>query len=325
MPDRLGTMSSLKPTRKMLDNEVLLLCGVLFVFFLALQARVILFSDIDRLPFTTLVPLTAAASFMLSLHLLGWPRALALLVLGAGIAFVMEWVGERTGLIFGPYCYTDLLGVKLAGSIPLIIPFAWYMMLLPSYVIANLLSDGLATSKRPGSFLSLVWIAALSAGLLTAWDLTMDPIMSFELQVELEAAAAGGVSEAGRIGIPGWRWIVEPAAVGQCAAATRLPDTEMTHFGVPWSNYGGWMFTGFLAFLAFRWLEHRLPGKPQETLRSEWTERLVALAAIGIYFGMALIDTVVGSPKVQDIHLIAPFAMGIPAAAATMLLFRRRG
>ena len=127
MPDRLGTMTSLKPTRKMLDNEVLLLCGVLFVFFLALQARVILFSDIDRLPFTTLVPLTAAASFVLSLHLLGWARALALLVLGAGIALVMEWVGERTGLIFGPYCYTDLLGVKLAGSIPLIIPFAWHL------------------------------------------------------------------------------------------------------------------------------------------------------------------------------------------------------
>ena len=68
---------------------------------------------------------------------LGWLRAgmLAVLVFITGLAF--ESIGVATGVIFGPYHYTDLLGPKFLGLVPYLIPIAWFMMVYPSYVIAD--------------------------------------------------------------------------------------------------------------------------------------------------------------------------------------------
>src|SRR5687768_13763217 len=93
---------------------------------------------LERLPWSILVPTMAAFCLLHSAMMMGWVRALVLLVLCVTISFGFEFVGERTGLIFGPYHYTSLFGFKLFGRVPALIPFAWYMMFYPSYVVTNL-------------------------------------------------------------------------------------------------------------------------------------------------------------------------------------------
>ena len=256
---------------------------------------------IDRLPWSILVPGFALFSFAHSAVMLGWARALTLLVLCTGLSFCAEFIGQKTGLLFGPYYYTSLLGPKLFGSIPLLIPFAWYMMFYPSYVITNLLAEGQPVSEQRGTAW-LLWISALSALVMTSWDLTMDPIMSWHpcstgridcLPVALDETV---------IGHPAWVWV-----------------NGGEHFGVPRRNYLGWMLTAFAVFLIYRVIERRLTHRPWRGAHT----KLMAFLPVAAFGAMALVDTWLGNPKVGDIHLISPFAMGIPALFAGFTLFAR--
>ena len=51
---------------------------------------------------------------------------LALLVFVVSLSF--ESVGVATGVIYGPYHYTEKLGSKFLGLVPYLIPVAWFMM-----------------------------------------------------------------------------------------------------------------------------------------------------------------------------------------------------
>jgi putative membrane protein len=123
--------------------------------------------------FTPLLTLLAFAFAILhSWQNLGWKQALLLLVLTFAISLLFECVGVATGWVYGPYHYTDKLGPKFLGLVPLLIPVAWFMMTYPSYVIARVLVP----------VIKKVWvwrlaIAALGAVIMTAWDLAMDPMM----------------------------------------------------------------------------------------------------------------------------------------------------
>jgi uncharacterized membrane protein len=75
-----------------------------------------------------------------ALYALGWRHTLVFFTTSAVISWAFEQVGVATGAIYGPYHYTDVLGVRL-GHVPLLIPLAWFMMIYPSYVIANLIAD----------------------------------------------------------------------------------------------------------------------------------------------------------------------------------------
>ena len=90
----------------------------------------------------------------------------------------------ETGLIYGAYHYTDALGLKL-GHVPIIIPIAWFMMIYPSYIIANLIGSGRQMmgdknnySNNPTTLVQILWLSFLSAVIMTAWDLVVDPYLS---------------------------------------------------------------------------------------------------------------------------------------------------
>ena len=92
--------------------------------------------------------------------------------LPAGIALYLislasELLGTTAGIPFGPYRYTDGLGVKWFAHVPVLIPASWFMMALPSFAMA---SRWITT--RPG------WRIAVAAALLVSWDLALDPAMS---------------------------------------------------------------------------------------------------------------------------------------------------
>jgi putative membrane protein len=93
-------------------------------------------------------------------------RTVAMLMSGFGIALLFEYLGSAHGLIFGDYDYTDLLGPRAFGHVPILIPAAWFMMLYPSWEVAGRLAP-----RSPA--LRIVYAAAA----MTAWDLSLDPRM----------------------------------------------------------------------------------------------------------------------------------------------------
>ncbi len=84
-----------------------------------------------------------------------------------GVSLLSELAGTTVGLPFGPYSYTDTLGLKLFGHVPFLIPASWFFMALPSYALA-----GLAGPDR------VVRRVLLASFILVSWDLALDPAMS---------------------------------------------------------------------------------------------------------------------------------------------------
>lgn len=89
----------------------------------------------------------------------------AVIVLSLG----SELVGTTSGLPFGIYEYTELLGTKLFGRVPIVIPLSWFTCAVPAYAIALRAYPGDVRWRRVG-FATL---------LVVLWDLTLDPAMSY--------------------------------------------------------------------------------------------------------------------------------------------------
>lgn len=116
------------------------------------------------------------------------------------LSFLSEFVGTGYGFPFGEYEYTSLLGFKLGGRVPALIPLSWFLMALPAWRIS------LRAFPGPKQF----WARTLlGAYLLTAWDLALDPAMSFLT--------------------PYWVW-ADPGPF----------------YGMPVVNLAGWMGTGIV-------------------------------------------------------------------------------
>lgn len=263
---------------------------------------------LQRLPWGILVPSLTLFAIVHSYIMLGPMRAGALLAICVVLAFLSEYIGQSTGTIFGPYCYTGLLGWKLFGRIPLLIPFAWYMMFYPSYIVTNILAEGAPVSQHPG-FARIVWLSALGALVMTGWDITMDPVMSFHPGAAdpgwcAPHAPAGTLAQQADVGTPAWIWI-----------------DGGTHFGVPLSNYRGWLATAFVVFFLYRLVERHVPLRPVHGHRS----RLMVYLPVAVYGTMTIIDTWLGYPEIEDIRLISPFVMGIPFLFAAYRVLVGRG
>jgi len=112
----------------------------------------------------------ALAALVLFLHLVSHAPAgiacLALLLIG-GLGGVVEWIGAATGWPFGHYRYTGAFGPRLAGSLPLSIPLAWWVIVWP---IHSVLYSALA--GRQGS----VWIPFFTAFGAVWVDLLLEPV-----------------------------------------------------------------------------------------------------------------------------------------------------
>ena len=103
----------------------------------------------------------------------GWTRTGLFFATAAVVSYLLEEAGVRSGLIYGPYHYSDMLGPKL-GHVPILIPLAWFMMIYPSWVTARAMLKGV-DKRSPGGIAALALIAAL---VMTAWDTVMDPGMA---------------------------------------------------------------------------------------------------------------------------------------------------
>lgn len=86
------------------------------------------------------------------------------------LSFVAEHVGTGYGFPFSGYEYTGLLGPKLLGRVPYLIPLSWFVMAAPAWVLAR------ASFPETRQWLPRI---AQASFLLVLWDLALDPAMSF--------------------------------------------------------------------------------------------------------------------------------------------------
>jgi len=93
----------------------------------------------------------------------GWVGGCIAVVL---LGFGAEFVGARTGLPFGRYRFTDLLGPKILATVPVVMPLAWWNIAFPAYAIA--------TRAFPRSALQRY---LLGSWMMLAWDLSIDPCL----------------------------------------------------------------------------------------------------------------------------------------------------
>ena len=209
----------------------------------------------------------------------GWRRAVAFIGWAGGVAFVAEWSSTRIGVPFGLYHYT---GTTLArelylSNVPFFDPLSFTFLAYASLGLAGqLLGRGMGPEPSggrgawppdatPGARFRLAGLT----GLLMMWlDVVIDPL-----------AVRGDRWFLGRIfyyPAPGW------------------------YFGVPTSNFVGWVVVG--AAIAWGWslFGHRVGGSPPA-----WAARLPGRR----YHALVLY------------YLVLAFNLAVTAAVAEPALF----
>jgi putative membrane protein len=100
---------------------------------------------------------------------------------------LVEWYGEQNDLPFGNYRYTDHLGPRLPGGLPLAVPLAWWVVIVPVYLSAQtILALIFPPRKKPapnvensGETTSSpwpAWLLAVATALgAVAMDLALEP------------------------------------------------------------------------------------------------------------------------------------------------------
>jgi uncharacterized membrane protein len=144
----------------------------------------------------------------------------------------MENIGVATGFPFGHYHFAIDAGLPRIGSIPIIVGPLWFGVGYFSWIVASILLDGADQRlDRPLGFIGLPLVAAF---VMTQWDLVMDRSESTIAKV--------------------WIW-----------------HDGGADFGVPLSNYLGWLLTSWIFFQGFALYLRRqiagLGGQPTRKLR----------------------------------------------------------
>jgi uncharacterized membrane protein len=175
----------------------------------------------------------------------GWPRTFAAFGAASVIALSSELLGTNIGLPFGPYHYTEMLGYRVGGDVPYVIPLSWSYMLFCCLGMCG----RVLRSDRP-------WVWSLTAGaMLTAWDVPLEVHMT-------------------NISPAHWVWNL-------AASPEWLPSflTRPVFYGMPLLNWVGWLLT---ATIIARVMLAIIPAPQWRALVSPGSFALVLYAANGI-------------------------------------------
>lgn len=162
-----------------------------------------------------------AAAFAHASFAYGLRHALVLFLICTSIAFAMENLGIATGFPFGRYQFEVARDLPHIGVVPLVVGPLWFGMGYFSWVVAGILLGNADFRLKENANLILLPIAA--AFVMTQWDLVMDP-------------PSATISKA-------WVW-----------------HDGGGFYGVPLSNFLGWMLTSWLFYQAFALYLRRQDG-----------------------------------------------------------------
>ncbi len=174
----------------------------------------------------------------------GWRRALVLFSICVAVTFAIENIGAATGVPFGRYHFEVGARLPHVGRIPIIVGPLWFGAGYFSWVVAATLLDGADRRlERPFNVIALPVVAAF---VLTQWDLVMDP-------------PTATIAKA-------WIW-----------------HDGGADFGVPLSNYLGWLHDrlfvlfGFAVYLRGNRSRARAAGERPQAVRQDRKLRLIAI------------------------------------------------
>lgn len=173
------------------------------------------FIKVPTLLYLTVLPLIALAW---SRSRFGVGRSIALLLWGSAIGLGAELVGTTTGWPFGLYAYSDFLGLKVLGHVPLLVPLSWYAMSMLAVVLSS------SVTARP------VGRVLLAAFYMVCWDLALDPAMVAGWPVWLWSDPAGIYYGMPAMNLVGWFLTAALIASG----FVRLVDVPRD--GAPWAS-----------------------------------------------------------------------------------------
>jgi uncharacterized membrane protein len=175
----------------------------------------------------------------------GWRDAAVLLAICLVTTFAMENIGSLTGIPFGRYHFEVGSNLIHVGVIPIIVGPLWFGMGYFAWIVAGILLG--RTGPRVNGTFEIVARPIVAAFVMAQWDVVMDPPEST-------------ISRA-------WIW-----------------HDGGGYFGVPLSNYLGWLLTGWLFYQAFAiYLGRRSVAAP-----TVGRQRAFGLVAILFYLGSGL-------------------------------------
>jgi uncharacterized membrane protein len=189
---------------------------------------------------------------------LGLRRGLAFLCWIALGGFVFEWIGLRTGIIFGHYAYK--MDTPAFGGVPLLVILYWPVFVYIGYAITTSFLYWSGRGK-PGIYnrnrLALAGLILMDGCVVTAIDLFMDP-----LQVRLGS----------------WAW-----------------QNSGPYFGVPLQNFLGWFAVTIIATGLFRIFEYYFPRRLAAISKTVFIIPLVAY--IWLVFGFVVLALIFHMPS----------------------------
>lgn len=175
----------------------------------------------------------------------GWKDAAVLAAICLVTTFTMENIGVATGMPFGRYHFEVGSNLPHVGAVPIIVGPMWFGMGYFSWIVARTLLVG-ADLRLSGRFEAIA-LPIVAAFVMTQWDVVMD-------------APEATISKV-------WIW-----------------HDGGAYFGVPLSNYLGWLLTSWLFYQAFAiYLSWR-----NASVRTVGRRRALTLAAILFYLGSGL-------------------------------------
>jgi uncharacterized membrane protein len=168
----------------------------------------------------------------------GWKDALVLLSICLVITFTMENIGVATGFPFGHYHFEVGSDLIHVGAIPIIVGPLWFGMGYFAWIVAGTLLGG--AHRRLRGKIELIALPVVAAFVMTQWDVVMDP----------------------------------PEAT---ISKARIWHDGGAHFGVPISNYLGWLLTSWLFYQAFAIYLSRRRDASAGTTEQGRSLRLIAI------------------------------------------------
>lgn len=227
----------------------------------------------------------------------GWRRTALFTLAGYLIAFASEWLSINTGFPYGWYYYIDTTSNRelwIAG-VPFFDSLSYVFLSYCSYATALFIISPLKAWRRNLVTLETRSIRRSFAALLlgsflqTFLDIVIDPVA-----------------------LQGKRWFL-----GQIYGYRE----QGLHFGVPLSNYGGWLLTSFCLLAAFQLIDaRRLDDAPRGAINLPFRSLLGPVLYLSVLIFNIAMMLVIGE---NFMALCATLMFTLPVLMVVVLAVRR--
>lgn len=233
--------------------------------------------DIPILFFNTLllrpyVFVFLAAALFCAYRLIGWRRSTWFLGCASLTSFLCEYASTRTGIPFGWYNYTGLTVDQelYLSNIPFIVPISFAFLLFASYCLAL--------------FLFLPAGPSHNSGRACRWPHLVFPVEARTSRVVFGLTVLFAIlidMVIDPVALRGDRWFL--------GELYRYWDPGI-HFGVPVTNYLGWIVMGSISLALYFPMDRHLPSP---ALRTDRSVTATVLLGCGLYYGVLLFNLAV--------------------------------